>query len=234
MSVTNHNHKDIELLQIAGRGANVGPDGTIVVEAGWDCEALIEGAVMLKVRNAIKNPRLQAEFRAYSETRWESTNKLATQYESSEYKVQRLGKAFGQQVQVVYESKSPLTPSPNGTPINFPFKFLLPKKSMPASFHSVCGSIDYYVKVVLIFQETGKISLLKQSMECLVPVTVFVPERAKLKLLKMPSQFHHSSPKSDDKVQYTIGFPRKILCIGETVQIDLDIHATPGDTTLRS
>ncbi|KAJ3237831.1 hypothetical protein HDU81_008934 [Chytriomyces hyalinus] len=222
----------LERFEVVGRGANVMPDGSIIVQSGWDTESFLEAAVVLKLGNKLKNVRIQAEFRGYMETRWESMGKEATKPESEDYKVQTYGRVFQQIVEVVHDSKEAIMPNSTGGSINFPFKFTLPATSMPPSFNTVAGSIQYIVKVSMLYQEG--MNLLKSSCDVEVPVTVIMPETAKYQILAAPSQMHHRGEAQGDKVDYSVEIQKRILCIGDSLEVDVIIHSTPGDTRIRS
>ncbi|KAI8843491.1 hypothetical protein BJ741DRAFT_305920 [Chytriomyces cf. hyalinus JEL632] len=222
----------LERFEVVGRGSNVMPDGSIVVQAGWDIESFLEAAVVLKLGNKLKNVRIQAEFRGFMETRWESMGKEATKPESEDYKVQSYGRVFQQIVEVVHDSKEAIMPNATGGSINFPFKFNLPATSMPPSFNTVAGSIQYVIKVSMLYQEG--MNLLKSSCDVEVPVTVIMPEMAKYQILAAPSQMHHRGEAQEDKVDFSVEIQKRILCIGDSLEVDVIIHSTPGDTRIRS
>ncbi|KAJ3234348.1 hypothetical protein HDU78_005889 [Chytriomyces hyalinus] len=219
-------------FQAVGRGVNLREsDNGIVVDAGWDCESSISGAVMLRIGKPLKSVKLVGEFRGFAETRWETMTKLATKPEGPTYKVTRFGKVFQQIVEVIYDSKHPLSSNENGSFTSLPFKFKLPKKNMPPSFEVNGGSIQYYIKFSMLFQEGMK--LLRTNHEFEVPVIVYMPESAKLKMIKSPSQFTQDVLASEDKVGYTLDIPKRVVTVGETLQVNLTITKTPGDAKLR-
>ncbi|KAJ3231592.1 hypothetical protein HDU81_003663 [Chytriomyces hyalinus] len=219
--------------RVAGRGSTKpSPDGGIALEGGWDVESTLDAAVVLAVNGTLKNPRIHAELRGYSETRWEGPNRLAAKAESPWYKVSRTGKLFLHNSIIVHESRMPITPNANGTPATFPFSFTMPKKNLPPSFETICGGVSYFIKIMFTFTEQGK--FMKSTREYVVPVTITVPERAILKMLSIPSPFSHSAPPSDEKVGFTVKFPKKVVAIGEALQIEVTITSTPNMIRLRS
>ncbi|KAJ3237830.1 hypothetical protein HDU81_008933 [Chytriomyces hyalinus] len=219
-------------FQAVGRGVNLREsDNGIVVDAGWDCESSISGAVMLRIGKPLKSVKLVGEFRGFAETRWETMTKLASKPEGPTYKVTRFGKVFQQIVEVIYDSKHPLSANENGSFTSLPFKFKLPKKNMPPTFEVTGGSIQYYIKFSMLFQEGMK--LLRTNHEFEVPVTVYMPESAKLKMIKSPSQFTQDVLPSEDKVGYSLEIPKRVVTVGETLEVNLTITKTPGDAKLR-
>ncbi|KAI8616000.1 hypothetical protein BC830DRAFT_1119885 [Chytriomyces sp. MP71] len=233
-SSSSGNTQYLERFEVVGTGASVTPDGRICVSAGWDCESELTGAVALKLGNKLRHVRIQAEFRGYMETRWEASSlaKEAVREEADDYKIRRNGRAFQQIVQVVYDAKDPILPVANGGSNYFPFKFTLPKTFMPPSFDSIAGTVQYYVKCSMLYQEG--INLLKSNVELEVPVTIVMPEGAKMKMLMSPSHMHHQGEKADDKVEFSVEIQKRILTIGDTLEVDVIIHSTPKDTRIRS
>ncbi|KAJ3251109.1 hypothetical protein HDU77_006138 [Chytriomyces hyalinus] len=224
----------IRQLEVTGLGSTKpAPEGGIALEGGWDVDSTLDAAVVLAVNGTLKNPRIHAELRGYSETRWEGPNRLAAKAESPWYKVSRTGKLFLHNVVVVHESRQSITPNnENGTPVTFPFSFVLPKKNLPPSFETICGGVSYFIKIMFTFTEQGK--FMKSTREHVVPITISVPERAILKMLSIPSPFSHSVPLSDEKVGFTVKFPKKVVAIGEALQVEVTITSTPNMIRLRS
>ncbi|KAJ3012902.1 UNVERIFIED_CONTAM: hypothetical protein HDU68_000974 [Siphonaria sp. JEL0065] len=223
----------LEQFEVVGRGENYRPlDNAIVVDAGWNTDSTLSCAVLMKVSSKLKSVRIIAEFRAYVQTRWEGLSTLATQRESPAHKVSLSGRVFQQMVQVVYDSKDPISPNANGNPLHYPFRFVLPRNNLPPTYDAIEGAIQYYVKVSILFQEPMK--LLKTSYEMEVPVIIGMPESAKVKLLTSPSQLIHPIEGSDTKLGCTIHFPKRIVQLGETIDVNIAITSTPGDTRLRS
>ncbi|KAI9352871.1 hypothetical protein BDR26DRAFT_914335 [Obelidium mucronatum] len=223
----------IQRFEVVGRGHNLRPsDLGITVDAGWDTEAELEGSVLLKVGAPIRHVRVQAELRGYMETRWEPLNRLAKRPEAADYPIVRHGRVFLQQVQVVYDNAEAIAPSPIGGSLSFPFKFVLPKNNMPPSFRTAAGSIQYYIKCSLLFQEPMKLLLSSKELE--VPVSVRVPDSAKKRLLESPSHITHHSPASNEKIGYVLQLPKRVLTMGESVEADISIFSTPKHSTLSS
>ncbi|KAJ3065281.1 hypothetical protein HDU98_011344, partial [Podochytrium sp. JEL0797] len=211
--------------------ANLNPDGHIVVDGGWGVESQLEGAVLLKLSKPLKSVRIQIEFRGYCETCWEGPLRLAVKPESSGYKINRAGRIFQQMVEIVYESDDTLNPNSIGGNLAFPFKFNLSKNQLPPSYSTVHGSIQYYLKCTILTQEGMR--LLRSSYETETAVTIRMPESAKTKLLESPSQIFHQTAATGDKVGYSVQIPRRILVVGETLEVNLGITETPGDARLR-
>ncbi|KAJ3097242.1 hypothetical protein HK100_005401 [Physocladia obscura] len=103
---------------------------------------------------------------------------------------------------------------------------------MPPSFESLQGIVQYYIKCSLFVTEGLK--LLKTNQEIEVPVHVIMPEAAKLKLLKSPSDYSHKALGTSAKVGLTITLRRRIVAIGDNLEVGLSIFDTPGTTRLRS
>ncbi|ORY48111.1 hypothetical protein BCR33DRAFT_58709 [Rhizoclosmatium globosum] len=220
----------IQSFSIIGRGANAGPDGTIVVDGGWDTEASLEGAVVVQLKKQLKSAGIRAEFRAYTETRFEgSMHKLATKKDDP--KNIRIGKVFQQLVEVVYDSKHPLNPSANGTAVSLPFSFRLPRKNLPPSFETVSASIQYYIKTSVLYQDGMK--LLRSTFELEVPVIVRMPQIAIYNMISSPSPFSHDSQGTADKVGFSLHIPQRIVTIGDSVELHVTINSTPQDARLR-
>ncbi|KAJ3249169.1 hypothetical protein HDU77_007834 [Chytriomyces hyalinus] len=223
----------LERFEIIGRGNNLTDAGHITVEAGWDVETTLNAAVLLKLSDKLKNVRIQAEFRGYCETRWDSPGKPATKSDTGDtHKVTRYGRVFQQLVTVVYESSNPILPNPVGGSNAFEFHFVLPKSQMPPSFESPSGSIEYHIKCTMLYQEGMR--LLKSSCDFEIPVQVFMPEEAKLKMLAAPSQMFQQADQVSDKVSYSVDIQRRILSIGQTLQVDVTVLSTPNTAKLRS
>ncbi|KAJ3020357.1 UNVERIFIED_CONTAM: WD repeat, SAM and U-box domain-containing protein 1 [Siphonaria sp. JEL0065] len=181
----------------------------------------------------MRNVKIQCELRGYCETRWETNLKLAAKYESNDYKVIRHGRVFRQLVEVVYDSNEPILPNSTGASTAFPFKFRLPKNNMPATFDSPQGSVHYYIKCSLTYQEGMK--LLRSHLDFETPVLVLMPDSAKAKLLGSPSHMvHEVAGISTERVGYSLQIPRRILTVGEQLEVNLVIKSTPEATRLRS
>ncbi|KAJ3394177.1 hypothetical protein HDU84_009497 [Entophlyctis sp. JEL0112] len=180
----------------------------------------------------LKNMRIQAEFRGYVETRWEGLQTLAQKYESEDYHVSVSGRVFQQIVVVVYNSNEPVLPHKSGGSLCFPMTFKLPRNNMPPTFEAVAGSISYYIKCSMLYQEPLK--LLKTNHEIEVPVEVAVPESAKLLLLRSPSQLTQPFLGGPDKIGCVIELPRRVLTLGETLEVNIAIQSTPPGTALRT
>ncbi|KAI9352864.1 hypothetical protein BDR26DRAFT_849978 [Obelidium mucronatum] len=221
----------IESCIVVGRGVNLAPDNSIIVEAGWDTEANLAGAVVMSLLKPLKNVRIQTELRGYAETRFESPHKIATS-KALDKQLSKNVRIFQQIVEVVYDSKHPLSPNPNGTPISLPFSFKLPKRNMPPSFDSPGGTIEYFIKCTILFQEGMK--LLKTNWEVEVPVMVTMPQLAIWNLLKSPSPFTDDRQATVEKLGVSVFVPKRILGVGENVELQVTIHTTPGNTKLRS
>ncbi|KAJ3096541.1 hypothetical protein HK100_005539, partial [Physocladia obscura] len=218
---------------IIGRGANKGVDGGLIAEAGWDTECVLEGAVVIKFTQTLKNVRIQAELRGYVETRFEAGSmRLATRAENNQYKISSMRQIFQNIVEVVYDSKHPLIPNPSGAPVSLPFLFKLPKNKMPASFNSYGGVIEYYIKCTLLYNE-GIIQLIRSTQEVEVPVIITMPKVAIYKLLNRSSAYSLEGNGSDGKIQYSIHLPKRIVTIGDEVEVQITILSTPGNFKLR-
>ncbi|KAI9352870.1 hypothetical protein BDR26DRAFT_914334 [Obelidium mucronatum] len=201
----------------------------IAVEAGWDTEAIITGSVLLKTATKLKSARIQAELRGFCETRWETNIKLATKPESSSYKISQSGRVFCQLVEVVYEGTIDIT---TGERMSLPFTFKLPRNGLPPTFSSVAGSVQYYIKCSMLYQEPLK--LLKTSVDFEIPVMVRMPEAAKMALLQSPSQMAHQVAASAEKIGYSVQIAKRILAIGDQLEVNIMIQSTPEGTRLRS
>ncbi|KAI9352872.1 hypothetical protein BDR26DRAFT_207372 [Obelidium mucronatum] len=222
----------INSFQIVGKGVNAGPGGQIVVDGGWGIESALEGAVLLYLSKTLRNVRIQVEYRGYCETRWDAPLRLATKPDDDTYKATRSGRVFQQIVDVVYESSEPLQPNPVGGSLVFPFRLKLPGNGLPPSYETVHGSIQYYIKCTILVQEGMK--LLKSSYDLSVPCTVYMPDVAKIKLLQSPSQIIQQEIGNNEKAGYSLSLPRRILNIGEVLEVNLAVVSTPGDARLRS
>ncbi|KAJ3020354.1 UNVERIFIED_CONTAM: hypothetical protein HDU68_010226 [Siphonaria sp. JEL0065] len=178
-------HTD-SLNRIIGVGANLRKsDNAIIVSAGWDSDATLEGSVLVKgTPTKLKNVRIQVEFRGFCETRWETNIKLATQSESTSYPIIQSSKVFQQLVDVAFDGKIELL----GEMQSYPFSFKLPRNGLPPSFESVSGAVQHYLKVSMLYQEGMK--LLKSSVDCEAS-GITMPESARQKLLEAPSQMTH-------------------------------------------
>ncbi|KAJ3113992.1 hypothetical protein HK100_001828 [Physocladia obscura] len=227
------NNKIIEYFEVVGRGENIRhSDGAIVVDAGWNTEPTLNCAVLMRISSKLKNVRIQAEFRGYVETRWEGLQTLAKQPEGPDYKINVTGRIFQQLVQIVYQSKDAIKPQKSGGTLLYPFSFVLPKNNMPPTFETIQGSIMYYIKCSILFQEPLK--LLKTNYDIEVPVIVGMPDSAKLILLRSPTQMSHSFDGSSEQIGCTITLPRRVVTLGDAVEVNVVIHWTPPGTTLRS
>ncbi|KAJ3061310.1 hypothetical protein HDU98_002781, partial [Podochytrium sp. JEL0797] len=194
-------------------------------------DAWLSGAVMLHLSKPLNKVKIVVEFSAIAETRWESLNRLASKKVSDSYRVSRTCKVFQQLVQVVYDSRAPLAPSADGGPIALPFCFTLPRKHLPPSFDSVAGSIEYFLKCTLLYQEPMKI--MRSTRETVAPVTILMPDSAKLQMYQQPSQLTHTGPLNLDKIHYSVSIPKCIVAVGESLEVNVSIDSTPSDGRLR-
>ncbi|KAJ3071391.1 hypothetical protein HDU98_005421 [Podochytrium sp. JEL0797] len=214
-------------------------DGQIVVDAGWwvmtnavsgrqsdihsrDTESTLEGAVMLKLHNALKSCKIVVE---------EFGGKLATKPEAENYKVIPNGKTFAQLSHVLYDSKDAILPNPIGGANSFPFSFKLPKSNLPPTFTSVGGSVSYSIKCTITYQETGK--LFRSTLEQDAPVTISMPDSAKLKLLHSASTEVLEVKGTADKCGFSIVIPHSVVSPGDSLEVQVMIHSTPGNSKLR-
>ncbi|KAJ3061311.1 polar growth protein [Podochytrium sp. JEL0797] len=219
----------ISSVTVVGRGINLGPNNNIVCEAGWDTEAMLEGACVISVKKPLRNCRIQVEFRGYCETRFQG-GKVATAREGSS--ITKVARIFQQQVEVCYDSHHPLSPT-NSAAVSLPFRFKLPKKNMPPSFDSPGGSIEYFIKCSVLFQEGG-LKLLKTNVEVEVPVLITMPQVAIWNLMSAPSPTTQQLAGTFDKIGFTLHIPKRILTIGDSLELHVTIESTPGETRLRS
>ncbi|KAJ3026146.1 UNVERIFIED_CONTAM: hypothetical protein HDU68_006135 [Siphonaria sp. JEL0065] len=222
----------IHSFEVVGKGSNIDSEGRIVVDGGWGVASTLDGAVLLRLHKSLRNCRIQIEFRGYCETRWDAPLRLATRPITDNYKPQTSGRLFQQIVDIVYESSESLNPNPVGGPLVFPFQLNLPGNGLPPSYETVHGSISYYIKCTILTAEGMK--LLKSSYEATVPCTIYMPDSAKIKLIESPSQIVQQHPGNNEKAAYSLSLPRRILFMGETLEVNLAIFSTPGDTRLRS
>ncbi|KAJ3289091.1 hypothetical protein HDU79_004330 [Rhizoclosmatium sp. JEL0117] len=216
------------IIRVVGRGSSAGPKGSIIVEAGWNTtNSFLEGAVLLKVESKLKSLRIQTELKGTCETRWENANatKLATKYESDSYKVLKHSRVFQHSFDLVFETKEVISPDQSGAPVSFPMKFKIIGNDMPPSFNHPSGSVWYTLKVSASFFE-GK-SFVKTTVEMEVPVTIIMPEAAKLMLLRSPNPVDQSVVPSSNVCGYSLQMPTTVVKIGETLQINLSINSTP-------
>ncbi|KAJ3106581.1 hypothetical protein HK100_003711, partial [Physocladia obscura] len=241
----------LQHFEVVGKGKNLrASDGAIVAEAGWDTEGILEGAVLLKVGNKLKvrfayvknqiKPLSSIE-ECYAETNWTVPgNRLNEKPISESNRVTHISRVFQQLSEVVFESNEPILPhsQQRGESNSYPFTFKLPKNKMPSSFESNSGSIQYYIKCTMLYQEGMK--LLKSSIDFEVPVIILMPEAAKLKLLQAPSRmtYDSSSPPDGaaaavDKVQFEVEIPKRILVVGDIVDVSFTLKSLPENTRLR-
>ncbi|KAI9352873.1 hypothetical protein BDR26DRAFT_914337 [Obelidium mucronatum] len=221
----------ISRLEVVGRGACIGPDNTMVVEAGWDTEAVFEGSVLIKPNKQLSNCRIQVELRGFCESRWEFGGRLATKLESESYKVNRHTKVFQSLVETAYDSREPIQPNPMGAATSFPFRFNLPRNNMPPSFSSISGKVAYVLKCTVLYQEGMK--LMRTSHEQEFPLTVVMPDTAKIRMLHSSSAESTDVAGTSDKVGYSVRIPKRTVQPGESLEVNISINSTPGDTKLR-
>ncbi|KAJ3012900.1 UNVERIFIED_CONTAM: hypothetical protein HDU68_000972 [Siphonaria sp. JEL0065] len=221
----------ITRLDVVGRGQNAGPDNTLIVDAGWDTEAILEGAVSLKVGKPLGNAKIQVELRGFCETKWEFGGRLAAKAESETYKVNTHSKIFQSLVETVYESREAIQPNPMGAATSFPFKFNLPKHSMPPSFSSVSGRVAYVIKCTVHYQETKK--LMRTTYDQEFPLVVSMPDTAKIRMLHSSSADATDIQGTHDKVGYSINIPTRIARPGDSLEVNISINSTPGEAKLR-
>ncbi|ORY48107.1 hypothetical protein BCR33DRAFT_714537 [Rhizoclosmatium globosum] len=228
MSSSNHY---IASLQVTGRGNNLGPDGSIVVDAGFDTDAYLEGAVMIKVAHSLKNCKIQIDFKGICETRWEFGGKLAVKPESENYKVFPHHKTFQHLTETLYDSKEPILPNPIGGAVAYPFKFHLPRKDMPPSYSSVSGKVEYILRASVSYQEPAK--FMKTTQDFDFPVIVSMPDAAKVRLLHSSSAETVNVPGTQEKCGFSVSIPKRIVEPGDSLAVDITINSTPGNTRLR-
>ncbi|KAJ3026147.1 UNVERIFIED_CONTAM: hypothetical protein HDU68_006136 [Siphonaria sp. JEL0065] len=221
----------ITRLDVTGRGQNAGPDNTLIVEAGWDTDATFEGSVQIKVAKPLSNCKIQVELRGFCESKWEFGGRLATKAESESYKVNTQSKIFQSLVVTVYESREAIQPNPMGAATSFPFKLNLPKNNMPPSFSSVSGRVAYIIKCTVQYQETMK--LMRTTYDQEFSLTVSMPDTAKIRMLHSSSADATDVPGTHDKVGYSISIPTRIARPGDSLEVNVSINSTPGDTKLR-
>ncbi|KAJ3287821.1 WD repeat, SAM and U-box domain-containing protein 1 [Rhizoclosmatium sp. JEL0117] len=217
------------IMAVIGRGKSAGPNQSIAVEAGWNTpECTLEGFVLFKAAGTVKSLRIQTELKGTCETRWESSDptKLATTGERSNYKVVKQKSVFQLNTDTAYESKEPLFPDPNGASIPVPFKSRLPYNDMPPSFDHPGGSVSYSLKVIATFYE-GK-NFTKSLVDMEVPITVKMPELAKLKLLRSPNPVDNFIVDSPIFCSYSLQLPKSVIEIGQEFEVNLVIASTPA------
>ncbi|KAI8617899.1 hypothetical protein BC830DRAFT_1166617 [Chytriomyces sp. MP71] len=223
----------VQRLEVVGRGASLRAyDHAIVADAGWNTEAHLDAAVLLRLSSRLRHVRIHVSFRGYCETRWEAGSgggRLAAQRDAgAEERLVRNGRVFQQVDHAVFEARD-LAPNP----VSFVNLALikLPSNQLPPSFESVSGSIHYYIKCSILHHEGLK--LLKFNKEIEVPVLVSMPESAKLRLLESSSQLTHQINESADRIGYSLQIPRRIVVLGDSLEVNLAITSTPGTARLR-
>ncbi|ORY39921.1 hypothetical protein BCR33DRAFT_853050 [Rhizoclosmatium globosum] len=152
--------------------------------------------------------------------------------ESNDYKVLKHSRIFQQSYDLVYESRDSVFPDPSGSPIAFNFKFKLPRNDMPPSFDHPAGSVIYTLKAIASFYEGRNFS--KTTVELEVPMTVIMPESAKLKLLEAPNPMDTFVPATSGMCSYSLQIPKTVLVVGETLVVNLTIGSTPENARLQS
>ncbi|KAJ3208263.1 hypothetical protein HDU82_002718 [Entophlyctis luteolus] len=226
-------HAGLRTFEIVGRGKNRASDGSIQVEAGWDSEATIEAAVDLQISHPLKSARIQAEFKGWTEARFEMRNptKLAVGPETANYKVNVNSRLFQNVLCIIYDSRHPLPTTKGDVPLSLPFSIKLPKNNLPPSFQSTSGSIEYSIKCSISFQE--ELKLFRSHREIEVPVTVNVPSQVVAKLLKNPSTATQEDWGSHEKAGFKVFVPNRVTTIGGEISVEITIFSTPPNAKLR-
>ncbi|KAJ3105760.1 hypothetical protein HDU97_007580 [Phlyctochytrium planicorne] len=108
----------------------------------------------------------------------------------------------------------------------------LPSNGLPPTYSDRAGSISYYFKVILSYQEGMK--LLKTHRELEIPVIIRMPESTRIHLLTSPSPIEHNPPPAPDKCGYSIYIPHRSLQPGDTLEADVKVFSAPQNAIVRS
>ncbi|KAJ3204831.1 hypothetical protein HDU82_005567 [Entophlyctis luteolus] len=73
----------------------------------------------------------------------------------------------------------------------------------------------------------------KCSLEWSVPLTVSMPDSAKVRLLHSSSFEHVEAPVTSEKVGYSIDIPQSTVAAGDTIEVIVALTGTPANTRLR-
>ncbi|KAJ3193094.1 hypothetical protein HK101_005416 [Irineochytrium annulatum] len=212
-------------FDVVGLGANL-ENGKIVAEGGWGVASTVNAAIQLKASKVLKDAKVVVELRGITETKWTGSKPM----EAHDKAPARVAKRFLQMVEVVRDKKEALQPNEFGV-ITLPFKIDLPKSGLPSSYEDRAGSISYYFKATLAYQDGMK--LLKAHREVEVPLYIRMPESARQRLLSTASPLSHNAPFSSEKCSYTINVPTRTLQPGECLTADVAITSTPDGASIR-
>ncbi|KAJ3074637.1 hypothetical protein HDU99_001699 [Rhizoclosmatium hyalinum] len=160
------------------------------------------------------------------------STKLATKYESDSYKVLKHSRIFQQSFDLVLEAKESVHPDGFGSSASYPFRFKLPRNDMPPSFEHPSGSVTYHLKAIVSFYE-GK-NFTKTTLEKEIPITIIMPESARLKFLQNPIPVDKFVVASPSECAYSLQIPTTVVTIGDVLEVNLVISSTPENARLRS
>ncbi|KAJ3196070.1 hypothetical protein HK101_010171 [Irineochytrium annulatum] len=212
-------------FDVVGLGANLS-HGAIVAEGGWGVASTVHAAVQLKAGRVLKDAKVVVELRGVTETRWTGAKPM----DVGDRNPNKVAKRFLQLVEVVRDKREALQPNEFGI-ITLPFKIDLPKSGLPSTYEDRAGTIKYYFKATLAYQDGMK--LLKSHREIEVPLIIRMPEFARQRLLTTISPLSHTPPFTPSKCAYTIHIPTRTLEPGQHLIADVSITSTPANASIR-
>ncbi|KAJ3281361.1 hypothetical protein HDU76_008942 [Blyttiomyces sp. JEL0837] len=198
----------IQRFEVVGLGPNrIEPNIGIVAEAGWDTTKTIEAAVLLKSTKPLKSAKVVVELRGLTETRWKGPKPL--DMNDTGLVPQCISKQFLKVTEVVTEKE-----------------WLEPDEPVPPSYNDPAGTIVYYFKTTLSFQQGLK--LLKTHREIETPIQIIIPESARERLLSNDSPIYYKVPPTNQQCGYTVNIPSRVLKPGDRVFVTVTVDKTPA------
>ncbi|KAJ3106121.1 hypothetical protein HDU97_006938 [Phlyctochytrium planicorne] len=109
--------------------------------------------------------------------------------------------------------------------LSLPFEIILPEVGLPPTFEDHRASILYGLKATISFQEGMRI--MKSTKTTQTGVAIRVPVGVRRSMVANQNHLLYQEPYRADKVMYTLSVPRRSLCIGETIDVEITVLNMP-------
>ncbi|KAI8851015.1 hypothetical protein BC829DRAFT_132664 [Chytridium lagenaria] len=198
------------------------------IDAGWGEIMQLEGSVRVHLSKHLKDPKINVEFFGESETLWSGERiRDPSDKKPSSFGPRRLIK------RTIYVSPSPLMmPSNVNRFLLLPFSISLPEVGLPPTFSDFRGSITYGIRATISYVEGMRIIRTNKTVE--VPVIVAMPIVVRKSLVVNQNHLLYQEPYNPEKVMYTLSVPRRAVCIGESVDLQIQVLNMPPGRSVSS